>query len=265
MKVVLKLSGKNINPNKTTFLKPLVDLWQKGAQLVLIHGGGPQINDFMERMGKKPSFVQGLRVTDQEVMDITEMVLSGLLNKTLVGMLVQHGIAACGISGRDAGLFLAKKHTIEHEGQFIDIGWVGDIIQVNPQLIETLWGNRILPVVSPISGDSDGKSLNVNADWAASQLAIALRAEKLLLFTDVPGVLLDPLNPDSLIRDLSASDIPLLFQKGIVAGGMIPKLQMIQTVLQGGVEEVFIAGGASLELLDQLLEGKSIPGTRVTR
>lgn len=265
MKVVLKFSGKNINSSKNTFLKPVVDWWEKGTQLAIIHGGGPQISDFMEKIGKKPSFVQGLRVTDQEVMDITEMVLSGLLNKTLVGMFTQYGIAACGISGRDAGLFLAKKHIIEHEGQSIDIGWVGDIIQVNPLLVETLWRNRILPVISPISGDRNGKSLNVNADWAAAHLAIALKAEKLLLFTDVPGVLLDPLNPDSLIRNLSASEIPLLFQKGIVTGGMIPKLQVIQTVLQGEVEEVFIAGHASLELLDQLLEGKYIPGTRVTR
>ena len=162
-------------------------------------------------------------------------------------------------------VFSSQKHSIEHEGQFIDIGWVGDIIQVNPQLVETLWGKRILPVVSPISSDSNGKSLNVNADWAAAQLAIALRAEKLLLFTDVPGVLRDPSNPDSLIQNLSASEIPLLVQKGIVSGGMIPKLKMIQTILQGGVEEIFIAGGASLEFLDQLLGGKFVPGTRITR
>lgn len=265
MKVVLKFSGKNIDPNKNAFLKPVVDLWQKGTELALVHGGGPQISNFMEKLGKKPNFIQGLRVTDQEAMDLTEMVLSGLLNKALVGILAQYGIAACGVSGRDAGLFIAKKHTIEHEGQFIDIGWVGDIIQVNSQLVETLWGNRILPVVSPISSDSNGKSLNVNADWAAAHLAIALRAGKLILFTDVPGVLLDPSNADSLIQVLSASEIPLLIKKGVVTGGMIPKLQMIQTVLQGGVEEVFIAGAASLEFLDQLLKGKYIPGTRITR
>ena len=265
MKVIIKFSGKNIDPDKNAFLKPVVDLWQKGASLALVHGGVSQISNLMEKLGKKPNFIQGLRVTDQEAMDLTEMVLSGLLNKTLVGMLTQYGITACGISGRDAGLFIAKKHSIEHEGQFIDIGWVGDIIQVNPQLVETLWGKRILPVVSPISSDSNGKSLNVNADWAAAQLAIALRAEKLLLFTDVPGVLRDPSNPDSLIQNLSASEIPLLVQKGIVSGGMIPKLKMIQTILQGGVEEIFIAGGASLEFLDQLLGGKFVPGTRITR
>lgn len=265
MKVVLKFSGKNIDPNKNAFLKPVVELWQKGTKLVLIHGGGPQISNFMEKLGKKPSFVQGLRVTDQEDLDLTEMILSGLLNKTLVGMLSQYGIDACGISGRDASLFIAKKLTINHQGQLIDIGRVGDIIQVNPRLVEILWESKILPVVSPISSDGQGKGLNVNADWAASQLAIHLQAEKLLLFTDVPGVLSDPSNPDSLIQTLPVNNIPLLIQKGIITGGMIPKLQMIQTVLQSGVEEVFITNGASLEFLDQWFEGKIIPGTRVIR
>lgn len=119
MKVIIKFSGKNIDPDKNAFLKPVVDLWQKGAALALVHGGGPQISNLMEKLGKKPNFIQGLRVTDQEAMDLTEMVLSGLLNKTLVGMLTQYGITACGISGRDAGLFIAKKHSIEHEGSSI--------------------------------------------------------------------------------------------------------------------------------------------------
>lgn len=265
MKLVLKFSGKNIDPHKSAFLKPVVELWQKGTKLAFVHGGGPQISKFIEKMGKKPSFVQGLRVTDQEDMDLTEMVLSGLLNKALVGMLSQYGVAACGISGRDANLFIAKKHIINRENQLIDIGRVGDINQVNTQLIETLWNNKILPVVSPISSDGNGKSLNVNADWAAAQLAIALRVEKLLLFTDVPGVLSNPSKPDSLIEILSVNDVPLLIQKGIVTGGMIPKLQMIETVLRGGVEEVFIAEGASLKFVDQLFKGKSIPGTRIIR
>jgi len=265
MRIVLKFSGKNIHPEKDTFLKPVAEIWQRGTRLALVHGGGPQISGFMEKMGKKPLFVNGLRVTDQEDMDLSEMVLSGLLNKALVGMLWRQGIDGCGISGRDAGLFIAQKHSVFQDGRPIDIGRVGDIIQVNPRLVESLWERDILPVVSPISSDREGRSLNVNADWAAARLAIGLQAEKLLLFTDVPGVLANFADPTSLIEVLPVADIPALIQKGIATGGMVPKLQMIQDVLKSGVGEVFIAGGSSLELLGQLFEGQSIPGTRVVR
>jgi acetylglutamate kinase len=263
MKIVLKFSGKNIDPDKDCFLEPVAELWGKGAKIALVHGGGPQITGFMEKMGRKPVFVDGLRMTGEEDMTITEMVLSGLLNKTLVGLLHRYGVAACGISGRDASLFLAQKHLVKKDGQEIDIGRVGDIRQVNSRLVETLWNGGILPVISPVSTDDQGRSLNVNADWAAARLAVSLQADKLLLFTDVPGVLADPTDPTSLIENLRVVDIQTLIQQGIVSGGMIPKLQMIQDVLKSGVSEVFIAGGSSLGLLGQLLEGKSIPGTRV--
>ncbi|MCX6089529.1 MAG: acetylglutamate kinase [Candidatus Atribacteria bacterium] len=264
MKIVLKLSGKNISPHDDVISLPVLEVWNRQVQIAVIHGGGPQISQTMEKMGRIPQFIEGLRVTADEDMDIAEMVLSGLLNKMLVGMLWRRGVPACGLSGRDGGLFLAHQHQVMKEGIKIDLGRVGDIQKVDPRIVQALWFSGFLPVISPVSSDGNGNALNVNADWAAANLAVSLGVDRLLLFTDVPGVLADPGDPSSLFETLSVRQIPRLINDGVVTGGMVPKLQMVESVIRGGVGDVFITGGNSLPFLGKLLEGGTIPGTRIT-
>jgi len=264
VKIVIKISGKNIDPENDHISAPLARLWREGKQLVIVHGGGPQITSLMNRVGKEARFEEGLRVTDREDMDLTEMVLSGYLNKTMVGLLAREGVLACGISGRDGGLIGAEKMLMEKEGETIDLGRVGSISRVDTALLQGLWDKGFLPVVSPVSADSEGRSLNVNADSVAAGIARAVAAETLVLFTDVPGVLSDPLNPESMIHTLSAGDIPGLLKGGVAGGGMIPKLKMAKEAVENGVREVIIAGGEALGALEGYARGGELPGTRVT-
>ncbi|HSV31806.1 MAG TPA: acetylglutamate kinase [Atribacteraceae bacterium] len=264
MNLVIKISGKNIDREKDSISLPVKRLWDAGHQVALVHGGGPQITSLMNRLGREARFVEGLRITGAEDMDITEMALSGSLNKALVGMLFVRGVPACGISGRDAGLLIAEQEILEREGEKIDLGRVGKIVQVNPALVEVLWAARIVPVISPVSTDRDGRGLNVNADWAAVKLAEALRVEQLFLFTDVPGVLADLHDPATLIRELPVVEIDTLIVEKIAGGGMLPKLRMAQEAISVGVREVFIAGGGALDNLDAFLTGGgTLPATRV--
>lgn len=259
-KLIVKLSGKNIYQHPFLIARALSGLCQK-VKLGVVHGGGPQISETMEKFGKKPTFVRGLRVTDEEDMEITEMVLSGLINKYLVGILLREGVLACGISGKDGFLFQGEKHLPEEEN--IDLGRVGEIRQVNTRLIEVLWEGGFLPVVSPISADKEGRSLNVNADWAAAWLALATQAQGLFLFSDVPGVLADPTDPQSLIEELAISQIPRLLEEDKIKEGMIPKLKMIEQVIRGGVGSVFIGHIREIEKLPQLSLDTTLFGTTV--
>ncbi len=264
MKIVIKVSGKNIDPDDDRISAPLARLWKDGKKLVIVHGGGPQITSFMNRVGKEAHFEEGLRVTDREDMDLTEMVLSGYLNKTLVGLLTRQGVRACGISGRDGGLIHAQKLYMMKEGENIDLGRVGSVTKVDPSLIEILWDKGFLPVISPVSADNQGASLNVNADVVAAGVARVISAETLILFTDVPGVLADPLNPESIIKELPLGDIQGLLRGGVAGGGMIPKLKTAKEAVESGVGEVIIAGGNALAELEAYAQGGTLPGTRVT-
>lgn len=224
---------------KAEVLKDVVLLRYVGMNPVLVHGGGPEISSTMERLGKKPEFVGGLRVTDQETMEIVEMVLVGRTNRDLVTALNLQGGQAIGLSGKDANLLVAEKRT--SGGQ--DLGLVGDVVQVNPEILHTLIGQGYIPVVAPVSAGKQGESLNVNADQAASCLASALQAAKLVVLSDVPGVLADRSQPESLVSALSPDQARQMIADGRIESGMIPKVEACLSALEGGVLRCHLIDG----------------------
>ncbi len=209
-----------------------------GIRPVIVHGGGPEVSEAMKRLGKQPTFVQGLRVTDAETMEIVEMVLTGKSNRRLVAAIHQQGGCAVGVSGKDGNLLVARK--LESDP---DLGFVGEVEQVNPSVLHALLQVGYIPVVSPVGIGRDGASYNLNADHVAGVLAAALSATKLLLLTDVPGVLADPEKPDSLLSELSRERVQRMLEAGRISGGMIPKLQACLTALEGGVPRAHILDG----------------------
>ena len=263
MKIVVKIGGKNIDFKNEDYFRVLAQLVKEGIRLALVHGGGPQITKFLEKEGRESQFVEGLRVTPPQDMEITEMVLSGLLNKMLVGIFHRQGIPACGISGRDGFLLEGEKYYPASGDRKVDLGRVGEVKKVNPRLVHVLWEGGFLPVISPIAADREGESLNGNADWAAARLAVALQADKLFLFSDVPGVLWDVEDRDSLIEVLSWAEIEILKEAGMFRGVMIPKLSMAEDALRGVVKEVFFGEVKVMENLPLFLAGGKMRGTKV--
>lgn len=209
-----------------------------GMRPVLVHGGGPEVSEVMRRLGKEPSFVNGLRVTDAETMEIVEMVLAGKTNKSIVGAINRQGGQAVGLSGRDADLIVADKAQAE-----VDLGFVGRVRQVNPGILETLAAGGYIPVISTVACGPDGESYNVNADSVAGEMAARLKAEKLILMTDVPGILQDVEDPDSLISAMSADEAMEMVQSGRASRGMIPKIEACVAAVRGGVERAHIIDG----------------------
>lgn len=219
-----------------------------GIRPVIIHGGGPEINTMLKRVGKESQFIRGLRVTDEETMEIAAMVLVGKLNTEIVSMLNRFGGRAVGLSGKDAQLLQAVKKPLKvqnTEGQLeeVDLGFVGEIEHVSPGIVESLLEQGYIPVISPLAGGEDGESYNINADTAAGKVAEALKADKFLLLTDVRGVLKDVHNPDSLISVIKQEEVPQLVEEEILTGGMIPKVECALGALQGGVGSVHILDG----------------------
>ncbi|HZW82946.1 MAG TPA: acetylglutamate kinase [Candidatus Deferrimicrobium sp.] len=219
-----------------------------GINPVVVHGGGPEINSMLKKVGKSSSFVQGLRVTDQETMEITEMVLSGKLNKEIVGLLASLGAKAVGISGKDAQLLLAEKKpmTIRDElgmEQEIDLGFVGEVTEVNTEIIETLVAKNFIPVIAPVAAGAEGESYNINADYVAGHIAGALKADKLVLLTDVEGIFADYSDKTTLLSEIKAGDVEGMIEQGIIKGGMIPKIQCCVQAIAGGVGKVHIIDG----------------------
>lgn len=263
MKFVLKVSGKLLTLKETALPEAVKALVEKGIRVVVVHGGGPQLTEMLQKLGKTPQFVEGLRITPKEEMEIVEMVLSGLLNKMLVGNFLRCGVPACGISGRDALFLQGERYTLKKDGREIDLGQVGDVTRVDTRILFALWERGFVPIVSPVCGDKSWEALNVNADWVAAHIARALQADYLLLFSDVPGVLRDPENRDSLLETLTLEEMEDLFAKGAIRGGMVPKLQALLQILRGSVREVFIGEGSEIVHLPSLCEGGRIRGTRV--
>lgn len=210
-----------------------------GLKPVLVHGGGPAISAMLERVGHESTFHRGLRITDPETMEITEMVLSGKINKELVSRLCRHEAPAVGVSGKDGRLFTAEKRT----GDDAELGQVGRIAEVRIDLIRSLLDAGYILVIAPVSAAPDGTSYNINADEAAVKVAAALNAEKLLFLTDVAGVLRDPREPDSLIREIDAAGARRLMEDGTIAGGMIPKVEAAIRALELGTGAVHILNG----------------------
>lgn len=230
---------------KDSFARDVALLNFIGIRPVIVHGGGPRISETMKKMGKEPTFVQGQRVTDRETMDIVEMVLGGLINKEIVALINNHGGKAVGLSGKDGGLIKAKKKLLRKsvqsgEKEAIDIGLVGEVETVDPSILNSLEKDGFIPVISPIGAGSGGETFNINADSVASSLASALRAEKLILLTDVPGI---SDKKGSVITTLRKKDVKKLMDEGTVSGGMIPKVQACIHALDSGVNKTHIVDG----------------------
>lgn len=230
---------------KESFAKDIALLNFIGIKTTIVHGGGPKISATMEKMGKKPKFVQGQRVTDQETMDIVEMVLGGLVNKEIVSLINNHGGKAVGLSGKDGGLIKAKKKLIKKSSakgvdEIIDIGLVGEVTQIDPHIIISLEKEGFVPVISPVGVGPKGETLNINADYVAASVASALKAEKLILLTDVPGII-DKKN--RIISTLKKQQIKKLVDDGTISGGMLPKVQACIKAIEGGVSKTHIIDG----------------------
>lgn len=230
---------------KEYFAKDVVMLNVIGIRTAIVHGGGPKISAIMEKMGKKPQFIQGQRVTDDETMDIVEMVLGGLINKEIVSLINSHGGKAVGLSGKDGGLITAKRKIMKKrsptgEDEIIDVGLVGEVAQIQPQIVRSLEKEGFIPVISPVGVGSDGETLNINADLVAASVASALHAEKLILLTDVPGIM-D--KNKKIISALKKKQVKKLILDGTISGGMIPKVQACLRAIEGGVAKTHIIDG----------------------
>lgn len=241
--VVVKYGGNAMlnEELKAAVMKDIVILNTIGIKVVLVHGGGPEINHMLERVGKESKFINGLRYTDSETMEIVQMVLTGKLNKDICGLILQEGGKAVGLSGVDSGLLRAKK--IQKEG--VDLGFVGEVTEVNPQIVQSLLDEGFIPVVSTVALGETGdlNRYNINADTAAAKIAVALKAEKFVQLTNVPGVLKDIDDPHSLIPRIHVEDVQKFIDDGTIAGGMIPKIECCLLARNGGVPRTHIIDG----------------------
>jgi len=238
-KVVVVKYGGNAMINeqlKQQVMEDIVLLWLIGVRVVLVHGGGPEINELMDKMGKKPEFINGLRVTDKETMDIVQMVLAGKINKTLVNLLEMKGGKAVGLSGMDGRLLQC---CVKDER----LGFVGEIQKVHINPVTDLLDNGYIPVISTVGCDKSGNAYNINGDTAAAYIAGALGAKNLIMMTDIAGVLRDRNDPSTLIPEISLDDLPGLYESGVISGGMIPKVECCATALSRGVQNVVIMDG----------------------
>lgn len=238
--VVIKYGGNAMlnDELKQTVMKDIVMLSLIGVKVVLVHGGGPEINDMLNRVGKESKFINGLRYTDDETSEIVQMVLAGKVNKSLCSMISKHGGKAIGICGIDANTIIAEKKKCN-----VDLGNVGEIKEVNPKLIIDALDKGYIPIVATVSGGEDGKVYNINADTAASAIASALKAECLFLMTDVRGLLMNKDDENTLIEEVNVSEVPSLTRKGIISGGMIPKVECCVDAVRRGVKQSSIIDG----------------------
>ena len=236
--VVIKYGGNAMTSEslKQQVMEDICLLRLVGVKVVLVHGGGPEITDLMARVGKKSTFVDGLRVTDEETMELVQMVLAGKVNKSLVNLLEMKGGKAMGISGMDGRLIEAKMRDER-------LGYVGAITKINIDPVRDLLDKGYIPVVSTLGCDSEGNTYNINGDTAAAHIAGALHAQRLIMMTDVAGILRDKEDPATLIRELSVPEAVGLFREGVIAGGMIPKVDCCIEAIGMGVEKVIIMDG----------------------
>lgn len=255
---------------KKAVLTDVVLMKYVGIHPVIVHGGGPEITAMLKKMGIESRFVGGLRVTDEETMEIVEMVLVGKLNKEIVSLINRFGGRAVGLSGKDAFLLQAVKkpgkiYRPDGTVEMVDIGCVGQVKKVNPAIVATLIKEGYIPVVAPVAVGAEGESYNVNADTAAGELAVALGADKLIILTDVEGILEDRENKDSLLSVIKSDDVPGLIARGTIDGGMIPKVECCTSALYGGVNTTHILDGrVPHSILLEVFTDKGI-GTMVVR
>jgi acetylglutamate kinase len=240
--IVIKFGGNAMIDEqlKSSFAMDVVLLKLVGMNPVVVHGGGPQINEHLEKIGKKGEFINGVRVTDEETMDVVEMILGGQINKEIVHQINIHGGKAVGLTGQDGNFIHASKLDKDKDGKKIDLGYVGKIESIDPSLIDFLDTGDFIPVIAPIGIGSDGKTYNINADVVAGKLAEVLMAEKLILMTNTKGVL-D--NQNNLITGIKPNDIETLIKDGTLSGGMLPKIESAMDAAKGGVNSVHIIDG----------------------
>ncbi len=239
-KVVIKYGGAAMIDCelKQKVMQDIVLMKYVGMHPIVVHGGGPEINNMLDRLDIKVQFVDGLRVTDHATMEIVEMVLGGKVNKEIVAGINANGGKAVGISGKDGGLI--KAAPLDNKNQ---LGLVGQVESINPGIIETVIENGYIPVIAPIGVSEDQQTYNINADLVAAAIAVAIKADKLVLLTDVPGLLKDPADPGSLISILKLSEVDSYKEKGIIGGGMLPKVDCCTRSVQGGVGRTHIIDG----------------------
>jgi len=239
--VVIKYGGSAMlnDELKKSVIQDIVLMKIVGISVVIVHGGGPEINKMLKQIDKKPEFIDGLRVTDEETMEVVEMVLSGKINKDIVMHLQNHGFNSAGISGKDGNILKAEKKLID--GQ--DAGFIGEIVEVQTNLIKILIGNDFIPVIAPTAMDGEGNTYNINADYAAAAIAGGLKAEKLVFLTDISGVLKDINDEDSIISSMTATEARQYIQDGTISGGMIPKVDCCIKAVEQGVSNVHILDG----------------------
>ena len=264
--VVIKFGGNAMVDEalKSSFAQDIVLLKQVGVNPVIVHGGGPQIGKLLEQIGKKSRFIEGMRVTDNETMDIVEMVLGGQVNKQIVSLINRHGGRAVGLTGKDGGMISARKMRLSgDDSESNDLGQVGEVEAIDPAVVAMLDDDDFIPVIAPIGVGADGSSYNINADLVAGELAKVLGAEKLLLLTNTPGVL----DPDgNLLTGLSAEETERLIADGVIHGGMLPKVRCALDAVKAGVRTSQIIDGrvkhsVLLELLTDSGVGTLIKGS----
>ncbi len=258
--VVVKYGGNAmINEElKQAVMSDIVLLSLVGIKVVLVHGGGPEITDMCKRMNIESRFVNGLRYTDADTAEIVQMVLCGKINKNLVTLMAKHGGKALGLSGMDAGLIKAKKL----EGE-VDLGFVGDITAINTQPIIDALNNGYIPIVATVGADEDGQAYNINADTAAAAIAAELKAENVILMTDIKGLLRDKNDETTLIPEVRVSEVPALIRQGIISGGMIPKIECcVESVRRGVKKAVIIDGRTPHSILFEILSDEGV-GTMI--
>ncbi len=245
-KILIKYGGHAMvdDEAKSSTARDTVLLKYVGMKPLIVHGGGPEISRSMDKLGKEPKFIKGLRVTDEETMEIIEMVLVGKISTEIVSELIKHDGDAISLSGIDSSLIFAhKKEASKIDEEIVDLGLVGEVDRINTDLLDMFLDNDYIPVISPVGIAIDGTRLNLNADTAAGEVASAVGTEKLIILTDVPGVLRDPNDPDSLIQKIRVDEVPGLIEEGIISGGMIPKIETCVNAIENGVKSCHIIDG----------------------
>ncbi len=266
--MVIKIGGHAMVSDKVleSVVKDVLLLYYVGIKPIVVHGGGPEISEKMQKFGIKPKFVDGLRVTDEETIEIVEMVLDGKINSKIVSMFIKNGGKAVGISGKDGLLIIAKKKLIKRKRgdleEVIDLGFVGETEYVNPEILKILIDRGFIPVVSPVASDLSGNIYNVNADIVAGHIASAIGAKKLIILTDVPGILRDPNDKNTLISKIKADELEKMLKSGMFSGGRLPKVEAILMALRNGVEKAHIIEGREHSILLELFTKEGI-GTMV--
>lgn len=243
--LVIKYGGSIMDnaPAQEAFIEDLLLLSSIGVNVVIVHGGGPEISKWLKKAGIESKFVNGLRVTDGDTMEIVEMVLSGKVNKKLSSNLSRKGLNTIGMSGTDSNLIRVDKKYLDQDGHKVDIGFVGEVTSINKEILLKLIHSNIIPIISPIGSDDQGYSYNVNADSAAAYISGALKAEKLLIMTDIDGVYIDIKDPSTRLTSITIDEMKKYTDQGVITGGMLPKLDCCISALKSGTNSVHLIDG----------------------